>query len=472
MALLLAAWRAPAPARWAGRGPTIPPTTSANSTGVTNGRTFRCGRGRNPFPSIRPERCAKRLAAGDASQTARVPVLTFTYGDAGGNAHAPDYRLVLVFDAANESHRPRPACLRRPDPHTKPEFKRQGSRSFGVYCRKRFGPVSKPSRRTTASVPEDSGHGPPCSASCFQVLFRRGSPAADSDRPRFPRASALRRPNRRNILGAEGGGRESGTNRRENANIATGLGRCPMIWDKISSFFCPSLGEPAATARPRCGRRRRSPAITSRSNPKRECRHRSGNPVIEGPRGKSFVDRPAHAHRGALSRSNVGPLRARPTGWTQDPVSSPKAIRQFPLRHALELEALGHTRIAGLWARGARGRHADRYSQQDCRAADNPVDARSCRTCDAKKKNMVVPRIARHAFPRHDGAAPELCPRCRWWRRDRRPRNARTPSATVKANSGHRRRIRRPCPPRRSSWTARSAPASGARANRPLIRPS
>ena len=142
---------------------------------VANGRTFRVIVAGNPFPSIRPEEMRERLLPVMQANRPR-PRLTFTYAAPAETPH-PDYRLVLVFDAANDLTAAR-VCADQI--RTKPEFSGKVA-VFGVYCRNDSA-LSQAVATTTASTPEDPNMGR-LLGQLFQVLFIEVPPI---DRPRFP----------------------------------------------------------------------------------------------------------------------------------------------------------------------------------------------------------------------------------------------------------------------------------------------
>lgn len=115
---------------------------------ATDGKTFHVIVDGNPFPAIAPEEMRRRLLPVMQASRPR-PRLTFTYA-APAEPQRPDYRLVLVFDAANDltaarvcagqiRHLPRPSGL---------------VKLFGVYCRNDAA-LSQAVASTVASNPED-----------------------------------------------------------------------------------------------------------------------------------------------------------------------------------------------------------------------------------------------------------------------------------------------------------------------------
>src|SRR5204862_3066690 len=84
---------------------------------ATNNRTFRVIVAGNPFPQLDQQEMSRRLLPVMQANRPR-PRLTFTY-DVPAELPRPDYRLVMVFDSANDltvarvcageiRHRPRP----------------------------------------------------------------------------------------------------------------------------------------------------------------------------------------------------------------------------------------------------------------------------------------------------------------------------------------------------------------------------
>ncbi len=145
---------------------------------VTNGRTFRVIVAGNPFPQLSPQEAKRQLLPVMQANRPR-PRLTFTY-DVPAELPRPDYRLVLVFDTANDltaarvcggeiRHRPRP-------PEAAGRFA-----VFAVYCRNDDA-LSQVTATTPATGPEDPRVGQLLSQ-LFLVLFTE-SPMVG--RPRFP----------------------------------------------------------------------------------------------------------------------------------------------------------------------------------------------------------------------------------------------------------------------------------------------
>ena len=145
---------------------------------ATNGKTFRVIVAGNPFPELSQDEMQRRLLPVMQANRPR-PRLTFTYAVPAEPPH-PDYRLVLVFDAANDLsaarvcagqvfHRPRA-------PESAGRFA-----VFGVYCRNDQA-LSQATAWTPATSPEDPRVGQLLSQ-LFLVLFT-DSPMVG--RPRFP----------------------------------------------------------------------------------------------------------------------------------------------------------------------------------------------------------------------------------------------------------------------------------------------
>ncbi|HKV16024.1 MAG TPA: hypothetical protein VJQ81_13325 [Reyranella sp.] len=130
---------------------------------VTNGRTFRVEISGNPFPALSQDEMERRLLPVMQANKPQ-PNLTFTYAKPAEEPH-PDYRLMLVFDPANDltadrvcagqiRHKPRP---------TRPFD------LFAVYCRNDLA-LSQSTAWTPATGPEDPRVGQLFSH-LFSVLF-------------------------------------------------------------------------------------------------------------------------------------------------------------------------------------------------------------------------------------------------------------------------------------------------------------
>jgi len=145
---------------------------------ATNGRTFRVIVGGNPFPQLSQQEMQRRLLSVMQANRPR-PRLTFTY-DVPADRPRPDYRLVMVFDAANDLTAAR-VCAgeirhqpRAPEPAGRFAV-------FAVYCRNDEA-LSQVTANTPATGPEDPRVGQLLSQ-LFLVLFT-DSPMVG--RPRFP----------------------------------------------------------------------------------------------------------------------------------------------------------------------------------------------------------------------------------------------------------------------------------------------
>jgi hypothetical protein len=148
---------------------------------ATNGKTFRVLLEGNPFPALTQQETQRRLLPVMQANRPR-PRLTFTY-EVPAELPRPDYRLVLVFDAANDlgaatvcagefRHQPRP-------PEAAGRFA-----VFAVYCRNDQA-LSQATARTPATGPEDPRVGELFSQ-LFLVLFT-DAPFRRSRSPLFPR---------------------------------------------------------------------------------------------------------------------------------------------------------------------------------------------------------------------------------------------------------------------------------------------
>jgi hypothetical protein len=145
---------------------------------VTNNRTFRVIVAGNPFPQLSQQEMQRWFLPVMQANRPR-PRLTFTY-DVPAERPRPDYRLAMVFDAANDltaarvcageiRHRPR-------SPEATGRFA-----VFAVYCRNDEA-LSQATATTPASGPDDPRVGQLLSQ-LFLVLFT-DSPMLG--RPRFP----------------------------------------------------------------------------------------------------------------------------------------------------------------------------------------------------------------------------------------------------------------------------------------------
>ncbi|OFW98105.1 MAG: hypothetical protein A3D94_20455 [Alphaproteobacteria bacterium RIFCSPHIGHO2_12_FULL_66_14] len=115
---------------------------------ATDGKPFQVIIEGNPFPSMDTGEVARQLLP--VMQAAKpMPRLTFTY-DAPAEKPRPDYRLVLVFDYANDL-RADAVCegTRRTGPGTPGVFK-----VFAIYCRNDMS-MSQTTAWTPATGPDD-----------------------------------------------------------------------------------------------------------------------------------------------------------------------------------------------------------------------------------------------------------------------------------------------------------------------------
>jgi len=145
---------------------------------ATNDKTFRVIVGGNPFPELSQQEMQRRLLPVMQANRPR-PRLTFTY-DVPAELPRPDYRLVLVFDAANDLSAARVCAgelrLQPRAPQASGRFN-----VFGVYCRNDQA-LSQATATTPATGPEDPRVGQ-LLQQLFLVLFT-DSPMVG--RPRFP----------------------------------------------------------------------------------------------------------------------------------------------------------------------------------------------------------------------------------------------------------------------------------------------
>ena len=126
---------------------------------ASDGKNFSVVMAGNPFPALAVEDVARLLLPVMQANKPR-PRLTFSYAGTA-DAQRPDYRLVLVFDAANDLAAGR-VCngVTRFKPHRPGRVE-----VFAVYCRNDT-PMSQAIGRTTASGPEDAEV-----AALFKELF-------------------------------------------------------------------------------------------------------------------------------------------------------------------------------------------------------------------------------------------------------------------------------------------------------------
>lgn len=133
---------------------------------ATNGKTFRVVVAGNPFPQIAPQEMQQRLLPVMQANRPR-PRLTFTYA-VPAELPRPDYRLVLVFDAANDLTAARVCADEiRLKPHPAEPSGRLSV--FGIYCRSDQ-VLSQATASTPATSPEDPRVGQMFSQ-LFLVLF-------------------------------------------------------------------------------------------------------------------------------------------------------------------------------------------------------------------------------------------------------------------------------------------------------------
>jgi hypothetical protein len=145
---------------------------------ATNGRTFRVLVYGNPFPSLTQDETQRRLLPVMQANRPR-PRLTFTYA-VPTELPRPDYRLVLVFDAANDLTAARVCAGQvRHQPH--PPEAADRFAVFAIYCRNDQA-LSQSTAWTPATGPEDPRVGQLFSQ-LFLVLF---TDAPLLGRPRSP----------------------------------------------------------------------------------------------------------------------------------------------------------------------------------------------------------------------------------------------------------------------------------------------
>jgi hypothetical protein len=145
---------------------------------ATNGKTFRVIVAGNPFPQLSQQEMQRRLLPVMQANRPR-PRLTFTY-DVPADLPRPDYRLVLVFDAANDLGVARVCAGEIRHQPRRPEAAGRFA-VFGVYCRNDEA-LSQATATTPATGPEDPRVGQ-LLQQLFLVLFT-DSPMVG--RPRFP----------------------------------------------------------------------------------------------------------------------------------------------------------------------------------------------------------------------------------------------------------------------------------------------
>lgn len=134
---------------------------------ATDGRFFRVIVAGNPFPQMPVEEAKQRMLPLMQANKPR-PALTFTYQPPPEELR-PDYRLVLVFDSANDLTAARVCAgqifLKRPtEPRTPGRVY-----VFGIYCRNDLA-LSQTTAWTQANAPEDPRLGQ-MFAQLFLTLF-------------------------------------------------------------------------------------------------------------------------------------------------------------------------------------------------------------------------------------------------------------------------------------------------------------
>jgi hypothetical protein len=115
---------------------------------VADGHTFHVIVDGNPFPTIAQDEMRRRLLPVLQASRPR-PRLTFTYAEPAEPQH-PDYRVALVFDAANDLTAARVCANQirhRPEPSGRVQV-------FAVYCRNDAA-LSQAVASTVATGPED-----------------------------------------------------------------------------------------------------------------------------------------------------------------------------------------------------------------------------------------------------------------------------------------------------------------------------
>lgn len=140
---------------------------------VTDGRKFQVIMAGTPFPGLPPEQVQRALLP--IMQAAKPrPNLTFTYAGPPEPLH-PSYRMVLVFDAANDLTAAR-VCSG--EIRHKPPVAGRPFNVFAIYCRDDLA-LSQTTAWTNATSPDDP-RVEALFAQLFLVLFD------DQPRPRFP----------------------------------------------------------------------------------------------------------------------------------------------------------------------------------------------------------------------------------------------------------------------------------------------
>jgi hypothetical protein len=146
---------------------------------ATDNKTFQVIMAGSPFPELPPDEVKRRLLPVMQASKPR-PNLTFTYA-ASVEMPRPDYRMVLVFDAANDLTAAR-VCAGQI--WHKPPLQSRPFNVFAVYCRNDAA-LSQTTAWTTATGPDDPRVGA-LFAQLFLVLFD-DSPARRRFFPPFRR---------------------------------------------------------------------------------------------------------------------------------------------------------------------------------------------------------------------------------------------------------------------------------------------
>lgn len=144
---------------------------------IANNRPFRVVVSGNPFPAISDAESRRLLLPVMQANRPARPRVIFTY-DVPAELPRPDYRMVLVYDAANDLSAQR-ACNN--------EFRHKPGTPgrvsvFAIYCRNDQ-VMSQTTAWTAASGPDDPRVGQMFSA-LFMVLFIEVNP--NRPRPNFP----------------------------------------------------------------------------------------------------------------------------------------------------------------------------------------------------------------------------------------------------------------------------------------------
>jgi len=145
---------------------------------ATDGKTFRVIVAGNPFPQLSQQEMQRRLLPVMQANRPR-PRLTFTY-DVPMELPRPDYRLVMVFDTANDLTAAR-VCAGEVRHRARPPEPSGRFSVFAVYCRNDEA-LSQTTAWTPATGPEDPRVGQ-LLLQLFLVLF---TDAPMIGRPRFP----------------------------------------------------------------------------------------------------------------------------------------------------------------------------------------------------------------------------------------------------------------------------------------------